>query len=140
MLAKSGSNILVALDQNEKVHTDPWNIGLKPKVINRHNELMQERRWTQTILPIRTTSLPTAMIKARDHLATEARKKPKPKRKMDHDEKQGQNAGELWAKAYGEASLRCRKNSAKVKASSTSLRFRVGSLCIQHDAGSEDCF
>lgn len=33
MLAKSGINILIALDENEKVHKDAWNAQLKSKII-----------------------------------------------------------------------------------------------------------
>src|SRR6185295_1762014 len=38
MVAKAGVNILIALENNEKVHKDPWNTPLKSRIMTEENK------------------------------------------------------------------------------------------------------
>ena len=48
MIAKSGKNIEFAVSSNEKAHKDPWNTGLRGRVIREFfDNKMGTRNWHQ---------------------------------------------------------------------------------------------
>ena len=120
MLAKSGSNIIFALDANEKTHKDPWNIALKPKIMNENSHegapLDPDSPTDQDYI------IADGDDKGARSLADSAKKASAEGKAGSPEAKQ--NAGELWKQALAKH-LSAAEKFAKVKPTSTAYDFAL---------------
>ena len=121
MLAKSGSNIIFAVDANEKVHKDPWNIALKAKIIDN-----TKGADGAPLDPDSPTDQDYIIADSDDKGArsfAESAKKAAAEGKAGNPEAL-QNAGDLWKQALAKH-LSAAEKFAKVKPTSTAYDFAL---------------
>ena len=115
MLAKSGSNIIYALDQNEKVHKDPWNIGLKPKIIT-----IATQGSNSPLDPDSVTDQDYIIADGDEKAATSFSESAKKSEAAGEKE----NAGDLWKQALAKH-LSAAEKFTKVKTTSGAYDFAL---------------
>lgn len=109
MVAKSGVNILIALDQNEKAHNDPWNKTLRSRIIKEAG----------------TNSLDPDSVNDNDYILADGDEKIG-RSLADNAKKEvnPENAAVLWAQAFAKYTSAAEK-FAKVKPSSAAYDFAL---------------
>ncbi|MEI6232885.1 MAG: hypothetical protein WCT04_07530 [Planctomycetota bacterium] len=117
MLAKSGTNIIYALDQNERTHKDPWNIALKPKII------ITTAKGDTPLDPDSVSDQDYIIADGDEKVSSNLTENAK-KQEAIGDEKSKDNATELWKQAYAKR-LSAAEKFGKVKTTSAAYDFAL---------------
>ncbi len=117
MLAKSGSNINFALAQNEKIHKDPWNIGLQARIIG------MTAKDGAPLDPDSVTDQDYIIADGDAKIASSRAESAKQAEQVG-DAKSLANAGDLWKEAFSKYVSSAEKFT-KVKTSSSAYDFAL---------------